>query len=154
MPGTFSQMYVQTVFAVKYRNALIAPEWEARLHAIIATLITEAGGKPYIVNGISDHIHCFFGIRPSLNVSDIMQVAKAKSSKWLNEEVFIEGQKFAWQEGFGCFTYSHSQKQQVYSYVANQQKHHEGQKFLEEYVQMLDAFGVEYDPRFIFHEPM
>jgi REP element-mobilizing transposase RayT len=154
MPGTLAQMYVQTVFAVKYRKALIAPEWEPKLHAVISILIAEAGGKPYIVNGIADHIHCFFGIRPSHNVSDIMQVAKAKASKWLNEEIFVEEQKFAWQEGFGCFTYGHSQRQQVYHYVANQKRHHEHQKFLEEYVQMLDVFGIEYDPKFIFHEPM
>ena len=152
MPGTFSQMYVQTVFAVKYRAALIDSAWSEELFRVIGNFIIEAGGKPYIINGVADHVHCFFGIRPSLNVSGIMQIAKSKSSGWLNKEKFKE--QFAWQEGFGCFTYSHSQKNQVYQYVANQQKHHLTEGFRDEYVRMLRAFEIEFDERFIFHDPL
>jgi putative transposase len=85
MPNTYSQLYIQVVFAVKYRNAVIDKTWRADLMAVIGNLINETGCKTIIVNGVEDHVHCFFSLKPSISISDVMQSVKAKSSKWVNE---------------------------------------------------------------------
>lgn len=85
MPNTYSQLYIQTVFAVKYRNAVIDKAWREKLMALIGNLINEIGCKTIIVNGVEDHVHCFFSLQPKLAISDVMQSVKAKSSKWVNE---------------------------------------------------------------------
>lgn len=95
MGNTFSQVYIQAIFAVKYRNAVIAPSWKRDLIKVIANLINETGCKTLIVNGLEDHIHCFFVLKPSLSISDLMQNVKAKSSKWINETNLIK-ERFEW----------------------------------------------------------
>ena len=84
MSNSYSQLYIQAVFAVKYRNAIIEKEWKSQLMAVIGNLINETGCKTIIVNGVEDHLHCFFILKPSISISDLMQSVKAKSSKWVN----------------------------------------------------------------------
>jgi REP element-mobilizing transposase RayT len=144
-------MYIQAVFAVKYRAALIQPEWKHRLFGVIGNLIKDAGCKPIIINGVEDHVHCFFGLIPSASVSNVMQNAKAKSSKWINESNLLE-RKFNWQDGFGAFSYSHSAIENVFRYIQNQEAHHKKEKFLDEYIGLLKQHEIEYDERFIFQE--
>ena len=151
MGNTYHQMYIQAVFAVKYRAALIQPEWKHRLFGVIGNLIKDAGCKPIIINGVEDHVHCFFGLIPSASVSNVMQNAKAKSSKWINESNLLE-RKFNWQDGFGAFSYSHSAIGNVYKYIQNQEEKKKKQKFLDEYVGLLKQHEIEYDERFIFQE--
>ena len=151
MANTYHQLYVQTVFPVKYRKALIHPDWKSELQAIIGNLINENGCKTLIVNGMEDHIHCFFGLKPSTSISDVMKSVKAKFSKWINESGYL-GRRFEWQKGFGCFSYSHSHMDAVYHYIKNQEKHHQQLSFREEYIIMLEKFGVVYDDRYIFEE--
>lgn len=146
-------MYIQTAFPVKYRKAVIHPHWKTDLLAVLGNLINETGCKTLIVNGTEDHIHCFFGLKPSLSVSQVMKSVKAKSSKWINECEFLT-HRFEWQTGYGSFSYSHSQVDTVYRYIKNQQKHHKRMSFTEEYLKMLTKFGVEYDKRYLFHELM
>ena len=151
MANTYHQLYVQTVFPVKYRKALIHPDWKSELQAVIGNLINETGCKTLIVNGMEDHTHCFFGLKPSTSISDVMKSVKAKSSKWINESGYL-GRRFEWQKGFGCFSYSHSHMDAVYQYIKNQEKHHQQLSFREEYIIMLEKFGVVYDDRYIFEE--
>ena len=151
MGNTYHQMYIQAVFAVKYRAALIQPEWKHRLFGVIGNLIKDAGCKPIIINGVEDHVHCFFGLIPSASVSNVMQNAKAKSSKWINESNLLE-RKFNWQDGFGAFSYSHSAIENVFRYNQNQEAHHKKEKFLDEYIGLLKQHEIEYDERFIFQE--
>ena len=151
MANTYHQLYVQTVFPVKYRKALIHPDWKSELQAVIGNLINENGCKTLIVNGMEDHIHCFFGLKPSTSISDVMKSVKAKTSKWINESGYL-GRRFEWQKGFGCFSYSHSHVDAVYQYIKNQEKHHQQLSFREEYIIMLEKFGVVYDDRYIFEE--
>ncbi len=151
MGNTYHQMYIQAVFAVKYRAALIQPEWKHRLFGVIGNLIKDAGCKPIIINGVEDHVHCFFGLIPSASVSNVMQNAKAKSSKWINESNLLE-RKFNWQNGFGAFSYSHSAIENVFRYIQNQEAHHKKEKFLDEYIGLLKQHEIEYDERFIFQE--
>ena len=112
MAGTFSQLYIQTVFAVKGRENLIDKKWRDELYKYISGIITGKGQKSIIVNGVADHIHCFIGLKPSMSISDLMRDVKNNSSKFINEKGFIKG-KFSWQEGYGAFSYSHSQIEQV-----------------------------------------
>jgi len=149
MPNTYSQLYIQAVFAVKYRNAVIDKSWRQNLMAVIGNLINETGCKTIIVNGVEDHVHCFFILQPKLSISDVMQSVKAKSSKWVNESKLILN-RFEWQRGFGAFSYSKSHVDNVYNYIANQEAHHHKETFKEEYTKLLKAFGVEYDEDYYF----
>jgi REP element-mobilizing transposase RayT len=153
MANSYHQIYLQTVFAVKYRNAVIADAWKDDLHAVIGRLITENDCKSYIVNGVADHVHCFIGLHPKISISDLMQAVKGKSSKWINDSK-LTTEKFSWQEGYGCFSYAHSQSDIVYKYVQNQAFHHQKYTFKEEYTALLDKFGVDYNNAYTFSEPI
>ncbi len=151
MGNTYHQIYIQAVFAVKYRAAVIHPEWKHKLYAVMGNLIKETGCKSIIINGVADHVHCFFGLKPSVSVSNVMQHTKAKSSKWLNESNLLEN-KFHWQDGFGAFSYSQSAIGNVFRYIQNQEAHHKKKKFLDEYIGLLKQHEIEYDERYLFHE--
>jgi putative transposase len=149
MPGTFSQIYIQIVFAVKGRQNLIDKSWQNELHKYIAGIIKEKGQKPIIVNGMPDHIHAFVGLRPVAAIADIARDIKNNSSGFINEHKFVKG-KFAWQEGYGAFSYSHSHVGKVYHYILNQEEHHKNKTFKEEYIDFLQKFKVEYDEKYLF----
>src|SRR3954471_6795960 len=107
MPGTFSQIYIQAVFAVKGRENLIGKSWKSELNKYIAGIIKKKDQKPIIVNGMPDHIHVFIGLRPSMAVADMVRDIKNNSSNFINDHKWVKG-KFSWQEGYGSFSYSHS----------------------------------------------
>ena len=118
MPGTFSQIYIQIVFAVKGRENIIGKTWKDELHKYISGIITNKGQKSIIVNGASDHIHIFVGLKPVIAISDLVRDIKNNSSNFINDKNFVKG-KFSWQEGYGAFSYAHSQIEQVYNYILN-----------------------------------
>ena len=149
MLGTFSQIYIQIVFAVKGRENLIGNSWRTELHKYIAGIIKGKGQKPIIVNGMSDHIHAFVGLRPALAIADIARDIKNNSSNFINYNKFVAG-KFRWQEGYGAFSYSHSHIEKVYDYILNQEKHHKKKTFREEYIELLEKFKVEYNEKYLF----
>ncbi|MBS1496290.1 MAG: IS200/IS605 family transposase [Bacteroidetes bacterium] len=153
MANTYHQIYLQIVFAVKYRAAVIDKSWSNRLYGVIGNLINEANCKTIIVNGVEDHVHCFLGLKPVVSVSELMKTVKAKSSKYINDHS-LTSERFEWQEGYGVFSYSQSQVDRVYKYIQNQEAHHKKQTFLDEYLSFLKQFNVEYDDRYIFHEPI
>ncbi len=132
MANTYHKIHIHTIFAVKFRNGLIQPQWEERLYSVIGNLISESGGKPIIVA-----------------ISEIMKSAKAKSSKWINENNLLQ-HRFEWQSGYGCFSYGHSQKNDVYQYILNQKEHHKKMSFRDEYEKLLKMFEIDYDERFLF----
>ncbi len=149
MPGTYSQLYIQIVFAVKGRQNLIAKEWRDELHKYISGIITGKGQKSIIVNGVADHIHCFVGLKPSMSISDLVRDIKNNSSKYVNENGWVNG-KFRWQEGFGSFSYSHSHIENVYRYILNQEQHHKKKTFKQEYLEFLEKFRIEYNEKYLF----
>ena len=152
MANTYHQIYLQAVFAVKHRRALLNKEWRTNVLGVIGNLINETGCKTLIVNGVEDHVHCFVGLKPVVSVSDLMQVVKAKSSKYINDHN-LTPEKFAWQDGYGVFSYFRSQIDHVYQYIKNQESHHQKVSFREEYVNLLEEFGIKYDEQYIFKEP-
>ena len=151
MANTYHQIYLQTVFAVKYRKAVIHKSWKERLFGVIGNLIKEADCKTIIVNGAADHVHCFIGLKPVVSISDLMKTVKAKSSKYINDNKLTRT-RFEWQEGYGVFSYGQSQMNNVYNYILNQETHHKKQTFKDEYLELLKKFKIEYDERYIFQE--
>jgi putative transposase len=149
MANTYHQVYIQVVFAVKYREAVIDNEWKSILFGVIGNLINETGCKTVIINGVEDHVHCFLGLKPTVSISELMKTVKAKSSKYINDHSLTKS-RFEWQEGYGAFSYSHSQIDAVYKYILNQEEHHKKQTFREEYLDFLDKFQVSFDERHIF----
>ena len=151
MPNTYTQIHIHAVFVVQSKECIIAPKWEEELYKYIMGIIKANKHKPLVINGTANHIHILFGMRPSQSLSDLMQDIKGNSSKWINEKKFLKG-RFAWQEGYGAFSYSKSQLPVLINYINNQKVHHRKKKFLEEYVELLESFGIEYDKRFIFKD--
>jgi len=151
MSNTYYQIYLQTVFAVKYRNAVIDKSWKSKLCGVIGNLINETNSKTIIVNGIEDHVHCFFGLRPAIAVSDLMKSVKSMSSKYINDHCFTK-EHFEWQEGYGAFSYSQKEVNAVFRYIQSQEEHHKVQTFREEYLELLNEFRVEYNEQYIFNE--
>ena len=151
MANVYSQIHIQAVFAVKYRAAMIDKVWKDELCAVIGNLINETGCTNYIVNGVEDHVHCFFELKPSVSLSDVIKNAKAKSSKWLNESNLLE-HRFEWQRGCGLFSYTHKHKDNVFKYVQNQEEHHQKIKFYDEFIQLLEQNEIPYEERFLFKD--
>ena len=151
MANTYHQIYLQIVFAVKYRKAVIDKTWGKKLHGVIGNLINEANCKTIIVNGVEDHIHCFVGLKPVVSVSELMKTVKAKSSKYINDHSLTKS-RFEWQEGYGVFSYSQSHVDKVFKYIQNQEAHHTKQNFRDEYQEFLKKFKIEYDEQYIFQE--
>ena len=149
MPGTFSQIYIQTVFAVKGRENLLDKKWRDEVFRYMAGIIKGKGRKPIIVNGVADHVHVFVGLKPSMSVSDLIRDVKNNSTNFINEKKFVKG-KFSWQEGHGSFSYSHSQIEKVYNYILDQEEHHKKRTFREEYLKFLKEFNVEFDEKYLF----
>ncbi|MBK8503228.1 MAG: IS200/IS605 family transposase [Saprospiraceae bacterium] len=151
MAGTFSQIYIQYVFAVKGRQNLLHKPWRDEVFKYMSGIIKAKGQKAIIVNGVENHAHVFVGLKPSMNISDLVRDIKNNSSKFINEQKFVRG-KFSWQEGYGVFSYSHSQVEAVYQYILDQESHHQKTTFREEYVDLLNKFEIDFDERYLFED--
>lgn len=149
MANTFIQMYAQIIFSPKGRENLILPAFEERLYQYITGIVQNKGQKMIAINDMPDHIHLFIGFKPAIALSDLIRDVKASSSKFINDERLVRG-KFSWQDGFGCFTYAHSQLDAVAKYVMNQKDHHKAKTFRDEYVEFLEKFVVSYEERYLF----
>ena len=147
--STYSQIYIQTIFAVKGRESLILPEWEERLFKYITGIVQHKEQKMLAINGIHNHIHFLIGMKPSCCLSDLVREIKKSSNEFVNSNKFSKF-KFSWQEGFGAFSYSHSQLDDVIAYIMKQKDHHKMKTFKEEYTDFLERFKVEYDERYLF----
>lgn len=149
MSGTFSQLYTHIVFAVKHRENLIKPAWKETAIKYIAGIIKAKEQKPIIVNGMPDHIHVFAGIKPAMRISDLVRDIKNNSSKFINESNFLK-QKFAWQDGYGVFTCSHSAISAVYNYILNQETQHLNKTFRQECIELFQAHEIPFQEKFLF----
>ena len=151
MPNTYTQIHIQFVFAVKYRDGIINSSFQGELYQYISGILKPHNHKLLAINGMTDHIHIFIGMRPTQSISDLMQDIKRSSSKWINEKQFLN-RKFEWQEGYGAFSYSKSHVNSVINYIKNQEEHHKKESFRDEYLTFLKKFEIEYDERFIFKD--
>ena len=151
MANTYTQVYIQTVFAVQNRLSLLIKEWSDDLFKYITGIVTNQGHKLIIINGAANHVHMFIGMKPVQSLSDLMQDVKGDSSKWINRNRLVKG-KFEWQAGYGAFSYSLSQIDQVCKYIANQEEHHRKKMFAEEYKELLNEFKIDFDEKYIFKD--
>ncbi|MFN8886850.1 MAG: IS200/IS605 family transposase, partial [Cyclobacteriaceae bacterium] len=149
MPGTFSQIYIQVVFAVKRRENLLQKPWRDEVFKYMSGIIKEKNQKPIIVNGVTDHVHLFIGLKPVISLSDLVRDVKNNTTNFVNDRKFLNT-KFSWQEGYGAFSYSHSQLDTVYQYILNQEEHHKKKTFKAEYLDLLEKFEIEYDEKYLF----
>ncbi|MFZ7139373.1 MAG: IS200/IS605 family transposase [Bacteroidota bacterium] len=149
MMSTYSQIYIQIVFAVKGRESLILPQWEERLHKYITGIVQNKEQKMLAINGMSDHLHFLIGMKPSCCLSDLVREIKKSSNDFIKVEKLSKF-KFSWQEGYGAFSYSHSQLNDVIAYIRNQKEHHRKKSFKEEYVEFLKKFNVDYNEKYLF----
>jgi putative transposase len=149
MANTYTQIHIQAIFAVRFRAGVIKNDWKIDLYKYMTGIIQNNGHKVIIINGVEDHVHVFFGMRPNQSLSDLLQDVKSNSSKWINENNFVMG-RFEWQSGFGAFSYGKSKISRVIDYIKSQEEHHKKTTFLDEYRLILKRFGVEYDERYIF----
>lgn len=147
--GTFSQIYIQIIFAVKGRQSLISEKWESELYKYITGIITNKGQKLLAINGMPDHIHILIGMKPSCCLSDLVREIKKSSNKFITEQNFTKF-SFAWQEGYGAFSYSHSALDNVINYINNQKEHHKKKSFRDEYKEFLTKFKIEYKDEYLF----
>jgi putative transposase len=150
MPNTYTQLYIQIVFAVQGRQNLIAEKNRPELQKYITGIVQNRGHKMLSIYCMPDHSHIFIGLKPTMSISDLTREIKANSSKFINEHKWVRG-KFNWQEGFGAFSYAHSQLDSVMNYILNQPNHHKKQSFKEEYLTFLKEFNISYDERYLFH---
>lgn len=149
MADTYSQLYIQIVFAVKGRQNLISKKWKDEVYKYITGIITNQKQKLIVINGMPDHIHILVGIKPNISLSDLVRDIKSSSSKYINEQKWVNG-KFEWQTGFGAFSYGHSQLSNVIKYIENQEEHHKTRTFKEEYIAFLKLFNVDFKDEYIF----
>tara|TARA_R110002124_G_scaffold263913_2_gene430403 strand:- start:528 stop:968 length:441 start_codon:yes stop_codon:yes gene_type:complete len=142
-------MYVQVVIVVKFRKSLIHKSWKDELYKYITGIVTNKGQKLLRINGVENHVHILLNIKPNLALSDLVKDIKVNSTNWINDRGFNDA-KFQWQEGFGAFTYSISQLDNVIKYIENQEEHHKKQSFKEEYILFLKNFEIEYKDEYLF----
>jgi putative transposase len=149
MANTFTQIYIQLVFSVKYRQNLINKSWKDELYKYICGIVNGKGQKVYAIGGVEDHIHILVSIKPNVSLSNLVKDIKSNSSKWINENHFVN-EPFRWQEGFGAFSYAQSQLDRVINYINTQEQHHAKKTFEEEYIAFLAHFNISYDEKYLF----
>lgn len=149
MANTFSQIYLQFVFAVKGRQSLIPKEHKEELHKYITGLVQNRKSKMLAVHCMPDHTHIFVGFKPTVSISDFVKEIKVESNEFINSKKWVSG-RFAWQEGYGVFSYSQSHIDRVVKYVLNQEKHHQKSSFRQEYLALLEKFEIAFDEKYVF----
>ncbi len=149
MADTFSQIYLQFVFAVQNRQSVITKEHKEELHKYITALVQNRKAKMLAVNCMPDHIHLFIGLKPTILISDFVKEIKVESNEFINSKNWIKG-KFKWQEGYGVFSYSHSHINEVVKYILNQEERHQKKTFKQEYLNLLQKFDISFEERYLF----
>ena len=149
MANTYSQIYLQVVFAVEGRQNLIQKRNKQELHKYITGIVTERGQKLLAVHCMPDHTHVLIGLKPSVALSDVVRDVKNASTNFVNRTKWVAG-RFSWQEGFGAFSYGHSQLTGIINYIKDQEQHHASRTFRQEYIQFLKKYEIDHDEKFIF----
>ena len=148
MSNTYSQIYIQIVFAVKGRQAFIKENFREELQKYISGIIAQKKQKLYAIYCMPDHTHILVSMKPDIAISDLVRDIKSNSSSFIDDKKFVKN--FSWQSGFGAFSYSKSQSKNVVDYILNQPQHHKKRTFKAEYMEFLQKFEIEYDEKYLF----
>lgn len=149
MANTYTQIYIQVIFAVECRQSLIASEHKEELHKFITGIVRNDGQKLIEINSMPDHMHILMGLKPDVALSGLVRVIKANSSRFVNEKGWVRG-RFTWQEGFGAFSYSHSHLDSVIRYIRNQEQHHKNRTFKSEYIPCCESLIIAFEEKYVF----
>jgi REP element-mobilizing transposase RayT len=149
MPNTYTQLYIQFVFAVKFRDSLIKREWKDDLYKYVTGVVQNNKSKMLAINGMADHIHIFIGYKPTVAIPDLVKDIKLASGSWINDNK-LTSHRFNWQEGYGGFSYRLSDVDEICRYINNQEAHHRKTTFKEEYMGLLKDFAIEYEENYLF----
>ncbi len=149
MANTYTQINIHAVFSIKGRANLLKKSFRGDLFKYIFGILKNNKQYPLAVNGYKDHVHIFFELHPTTSISEILRIVKTNSSKWINQNSYVNG-KFSWQEGYGAFSYSRSQRDNVIQYIVKQEEHHEKRTFKEEYLDLLQKFEIKFDNHYVF----
>ena len=149
MANTYSQIYIQTVFAVNGRLSLIRPEFKEELYKYITGIVRNQGQKLITINGMRDHVHILIGLKPAMALADLVREVKADSTNFINKNKWVHG-RFTWQEGYGAFSYGHSQLDTIIRYIQNQEQHHKRSSFKNEYLTLLRKFDIAFEEKYVF----
>lgn len=149
MANSYSQIYLQFVFAVKDRQSLVSKNNKEELHKYITSLVQSRKAKILAINCMPDHIHIFVGFKPNILISDFVKEIKVESNEFINNKNWVKG-KFSWQEGYGVFSYSHSHINSVIKYVLDQESHHQKRTFKQEYLKLLEKFDIPFEEKYLF----
>lgn len=148
MPSTHTALDYHLVFSTKERRPFIDESWRNSLHAFLGGCIRQAGGVASQVGGTADHVHLAVGLRPTHCLADVLRDIKHASSVWVHETA---GQsEFAWQEGYGAFTFTRRDLASVVRYIESQEEHHRHRTFQEEYRAILEGLGITFDERYLW----
>jgi putative transposase len=149
MANTFAKIYIQTVFAVSNRQSLIRPEFKEELYKYVTGIVRNQGQKLIAINGVADHVHILIGLKPSMALANLVRDIKAESSSFINKNKWVRG-RFSWQEGYGAFSYGHSQLDTIIRYIQNQEQHHKRSSFKSEYLTLLRRFDIAFEEKYVF----
>ncbi len=149
MANTYSQVYLQVVFAVKGRANLVKESFREELQKYITGIVHNRDQMLYAIFCMPDHTHILLSIKPNITIADLVRDIKSLSSAFINGKKWLPG-KFSWQEGYGVFPYGQSQVPAVVQYILNQQQHYQKRTFKEEYLDFLEKFEIQYDQKFLF----
>jgi putative transposase len=151
MANTYTKLFIHAIFAVRGRENVISLRWKDGLYRYITGIVTNNDQKLMIINGMPDHIHLLLGIKPTLALSDLIRDIKANSSRFINEQRWVQG-RFEWQHGFGAFTCNPAELDTIINYIKNQEEHHKMKSFKEEYVNLLNYNDIDYKTEYLFDD--
>ncbi len=149
--STFTSLTYHAVFGTKHRRSQITVKIRDELYSYIGGIIRSEKGYLLEIGGIADHIHILAGFSPAVAVAEMLRHIKAGSSKWLNERNDLT-ERFKWQTGYGAFTVSQSQVPVVRRYIQGQEEHHRVRSFEDEYRELLERHGIEFEERYLFDD--
>ncbi|MBR9920556.1 MAG: IS200/IS605 family transposase [Bacteroidetes bacterium] len=150
MANTYTQLYIQLVFAVKYRDSMIKEPIRERVEKYVSGIVQNKGHKLLAIYSMPDHIHLLVGLNPHQSISELVRDVKSNSSKMINQEKLTPS-RFSWQSGFGAFSYSREQLCNVINYIRSQPEHHKKSSFQQEYMRFLKESGIEYKDEYLFN---
>ena len=149
MADTYTQLYIQVVFAVQRRERLIDPIWEDDLYKYITGIVQQKNQSLLAINGVPDHIHLLIRIKPNCNLSDLVREIKKASTNYINDRK-LSPIRFSWQNGFGAFSYNNRDVDLIIGYIKKQKQHHQEKNFRKEYLELLDEFEIDYKEEYLF----
>ena len=146
--STYTQIIYQIVFGTRFREQTLTKENRDELFKFISGIIKNKNCHLYRINGVEDHIHIVTHLHPSVSLSALVKDIKVSSSQYVKENKLFKNFN-GWQEGYGAFTYTTKEKERLIQYVMRQEEHHKKKCFREEYIELLEEHGIEYNERYL-----